>query len=78
MGGDDKANFLQEEMWISAYLAGRWKSKKIEKWEDRKVGDIKYFSFLSCVFYWGNGKVEGFKFFYLDKKKNERIKIRFI
>ena len=74
MGGDDKANFLQEEMWISAYLAGRWKSRKIEKWEDRKVGDIKYFSFLSCVFDWGNGKVEGFKILLFGLKKIERIK----
>ena len=42
MGGDDKANFLQEEMWISVYLAGRWKSRKIENCEDRIMGDIKY------------------------------------
>ena len=69
MGGDDKANFLQEEMWISAYLAGWWKSRKIEKVEDRKVEDIKYFSFLSFVFDWGNEKVEGLKILYLDEKR---------
>ena len=50
MGGDDKANFLPEEMGISACLADKWKSRKIENCEDRKVGDIKYFSFLSCMF----------------------------
>ena len=42
MGGDDKVNFLPEEMWISARLAGRWKSRKVENCEDRIVGDIKY------------------------------------
>ena len=42
MGGCDKVNFLSEEMWISACLAGTWKSRKIENCEDRIVGDIKY------------------------------------
>ena len=61
MGGDHKANFLPEEMWISVCLAGKWKSRRIENCENRKVGDIKYFNFLSYVFSWGNGKVERFK-----------------
>ena len=33
------------------------------------MGDIKYFSFLSCVFDWGNGKVEGFKILLFGLKK---------
>ena len=33
------------------------------------MGDIKYFSVLSCVFDWGNGKVEGFKILLFGLKK---------
>ena len=33
------------------------------------MGDIKYFSFLSCVFDWENGKVEGFKILLFGLKK---------
>ena len=61
MGGDDKANFLPEEMGISACLADKWKSRKIEncgkleKWKDIRGFNFSHFCLVE------SGKVEGWK-----------------
>ena len=50
----------------------------VEKWEDGKVGRWKIFSFLSCVFGWRGGKVEGWKtllFSWREKWKDEKCNL---
>ena len=39
------------------------------QWEDGKMGEQKIFGFLSCVFGWRGGKVEGWKTFLFDQRE---------
>ena len=39
------------------------------QWEDGKMGEQKIFGFLSCVFGWRGGKVEGWRTFLFDQRE---------